>query len=256
MSNYLLGFPNKKERDDFLIAIVVILLFIWLFWYMLMGREKPNLNIVPPVAEIIEEPDADNDGILDIDDRCPNLAGVKENKGCPSDADNDGVYDVDDNCPKIPGISANNGCPSDIDGDGVWDRDDKCPKVKGKAATNGCPPLTQQDLTFLDDLRESVQFESNKADLKPESIADMNRLAEILLVKTDIKLNIEGHTDANGSNHEVLSQQRADACRNYLIQRGVSGDRLKAIGFGKSKPIKGLHGTDARNRRVVFKPVK
>ncbi len=228
MSNYLLGFPNKKERDDFLIAIVVILLFIWLFWYMLMGREKPNLNLVPPVAEIIEEPDTDNDGILDIDDKCPNLAGV----------------------------IANNGCPSDIDGDGVWDKNDKCPKVKGKKATYGCPPLTQQDLTFLDDLRESVQFASGKAELKMKSKADMNRLAEILLMKSGINLMIEGHTDATGSNHQDLSQRRANACKAYLISKGVSGDRLKAIGFGKSKPLQGLPATHPKNRRVIFKPMK
>lgn len=254
MSNYLLGFPNKKERDDFLIAIVVIVLFFWLFWYMLMGREKPNLNVVPPIPTVVEEPDSDKDGIFDVDDKCPNLAGVMANNGCPADTDNDGIYDINDRCPELAGISLNHGCPADSDGDGVYDTEDKCPNKKGKASTNGCPPLSQNDISFLDDLRESVQFESEKADLKSKSIADLNRLAEILLIKKDINLNIEGHTDANGSNHKILSQKRADVCRNYLIQRGVDGARLRAIGYGKSKPIRGLKGTDAKNRRVVFKP--
>ncbi len=255
MSNYLLGFPNKKERDDFFIAIVVILLFVWLFWYMLMGRENPNLNnVVPPVATVVEEPDSDNDGVLDIDDRCPNLAGVSVNNGCPADSDNDGIYDVDDSCPNLAGTSDNRGCPSDLDGDGIYDEDDDCPNEKGKSTNKGCPELTAEDMSFLDDLRESVQFDSGSDVLKLESRRDLDRLAEILNVKSKINLRIEGHTDSTGRNHQDLSQRRANSCKSYLLMKGVHGSRLQAIGFGMSKPLPNMLGSDARNRRVIFQP--
>lgn len=256
MSNYLLGFPNKKERDDFLIAIVVILLFIWLFWYMMMGREKPNLNMVPPVAEVVAEPDTDNDGILDINDKCPNLAGIIANKGCPSDEDNDGIYDMDDKCPKLAGVRANNGCPADSDGDGVYDVNDKCPNERGKASENGCPPLSQSDLSFFDDLRESVQFRTGSAKLDSKSIDDMNRLADILLLKSSVNLKIEGHTDSTGSKdrNQLLSEQRANACRAFLINRGIDGARLISKGFGSTRPIPGTKGDEPENKRVVFEP--
>lgn len=80
-------------------------------------------------------PDADNDGISDAEDACPNTAGLKEYQGCP-DSDGDGVVDKNDACPTVKGTL--NGCP-DTDGDGIADNNDNCPEVAGAAATNGCP---------------------------------------------------------------------------------------------------------------------
>jgi hypothetical protein len=55
-------------------------------------------------------------------------------KGCP-DADGDGITDKDDKCPTVAGPKENAGCPwPDTDGDGVLDKDDKCPEVKGTVA--------------------------------------------------------------------------------------------------------------------------
>ncbi len=282
MSNYLLGFPNKKERDDFLIAIVVILLFFWLFWYMLLGREKPDLNkMIPPVPVVVEEVDTDNDGILDSDDACPRLAGIAENKGCPSDIDNDGVYDSLDRCPEIAGVEANNGCPSDSDGDGVYDKDDscpninfasesgcppdgdgdgifdhldKCPNVAGNAKNGGCP-FSKEELSILDNLK-SVEFEKGRSILVTKSQVDLNELIGILKRNMSTKLMIEGHTDASGSaeGNQSLSQQRAEACRAYLVNNGISSSRLSAKGFGESRLLSGLEPNDSKHRRVIFKP--
>lgn len=80
-------------------------------------------------------PDADNDGISDAEDACPNTAGLKEYQGCP-DTDGDGVVDKNDACPTVKGTL--NGCP-DSDGDGIADNNDTCPEVAGVAAANGCP---------------------------------------------------------------------------------------------------------------------
>ena len=85
--------------------------------------------------------DADNDGVRDMDDHCPRLAGDFRNNGCPEgyqDTDRDGVPDDKDFCIHIKGSPEFNGCP-DTDGDGVSDIDDKCPYLKGTRESNGCP---------------------------------------------------------------------------------------------------------------------
>lgn len=86
-------------------------------------------------------PDTDKDTVADKDDKCPTIAGPVENQGCPwGDADNDTVLDNVDACPSVAGPVENNGCPwPDADGDSVLDKDDKCPNEAGLAANAGCP---------------------------------------------------------------------------------------------------------------------
>jgi outer membrane protein OmpA-like peptidoglycan-associated protein len=102
--------------------------------------------------------DRDHDGILDADDACPDVPGVKtddpQTNGCPPpeapppDRDHDGILDADDACPDVPGVKTDdpktNGCPPDRDHDGILDADDACPDVPGiktdDPKTNGCPP--------------------------------------------------------------------------------------------------------------------
>ena len=83
----------------------------------------------------------DFDGIKDIEDGCPDVAGPVENKGCPwGDADNDGLTDNLDKCINEFGPSENNGCPwPDTDSDKVLDKDDTCPNVAGPVENKGCP---------------------------------------------------------------------------------------------------------------------
>jgi hypothetical protein len=65
-----------------------------------------------------------------VNDACPDVFGLASLKGCP-DTDKDGVADKDDKCPTVAGPKENAGCPfPDTDGDGVLDKDDKCPEVK------------------------------------------------------------------------------------------------------------------------------
>lgn len=82
-------------------------------------------------------PDTDGDGIPDNKDLCPEIAGVEAFKGCP-DTDGDGIPDSEDECPNIAGLKAFKGCP-DTDGDGIPDKEDKCPTLKGPRANDGCP---------------------------------------------------------------------------------------------------------------------
>ncbi len=82
--------------------------------------------------------DADNDGISDRKDKCPDTPAsvAVDEDGCPVDTDGDGVPDYQDSCPDVAGTIA--GCP-DRDGDGVADKDDACPDTKGTKALKGCP---------------------------------------------------------------------------------------------------------------------
>jgi OmpA-OmpF porin, OOP family len=101
---------------------------------------------------------------------------------------------------------------------------------------------------------KNVYFDFDKADLLPESKLELDRVALFLRKSTNITLEIGGHTDDVGSNaaNQKLSEERANAVRAYLTGRGVMGTRLKAVGYGKSKPL--VKGTSeaarAQNRRV------
>lgn len=89
-------------------------------------------------------PDTDLDGIQDSADACPEEAGTPEMNGCP-DQDGDTVADKDDACIDVAGLPVLKGCP-DADGDGIADQNDKCPTVKGEKANGGCPwPDTDGD---------------------------------------------------------------------------------------------------------------
>ena len=97
-----------------------------------------------------EEPDADNDGVIDSEDECPNEAGPASNNGCPvedNDADDDGVVDSNDNCVNVAnpdqtdtdGDELGDACDPDDDNDNVNDDVDSCPLQVGPESNNGCP---------------------------------------------------------------------------------------------------------------------
>ena len=104
-------------------------------------------------------------------------------------------------------------------------------------------------------------FESNKADIKKDSEAELDRLAKIMQSNPEIQVLIEGHTDNLGGteNNLVLSQARANSVALYLIQNhNIDPTRLKALGIGESNPLYPNDSNENRskNRRVVFKIMK
>ena len=92
---------------------------------------------VPGIWEFRGCPDTDEDGTPDSKDSCVTIPGPKELNGCP-DRDHDAVYDHNDSCPDIAGLPIYNGCP-DTDGDSIIDSEDACPDAAGPIETNGCP---------------------------------------------------------------------------------------------------------------------
>jgi OOP family OmpA-OmpF porin len=200
-------------------------------------------------------PDTDLDGVVDIDDQCANTkAGYKvDATGCPMDNDKDGLVNEEDRCPEFAGPVALKGCP-DGDGDGVSDIDDRCPKVKGTIENKGCPEIAKEDVKKITMIAGQIYFETGKATLKKESYAQLDALVTILNKYPEANLTIEGHTDnVGGDEYNMdLSQRRTDSVKAYLMSKGILESRLKAIGFGETKPIADNTKASgrAKNRRV------
>ncbi len=198
--------------------------------------------------------DSDGDGVNDLYDRCPNTPlGMKVNaEGC-SDEDGDGVIDARDQCPGTPpGVPVDiNGC-SDIDGDGISDRLDSCPNSPAgqPVMSNGCG--VEQSVVL-----EGVNFEFGSAKLDPNAQRLLDRVGQSLIDSPKFVVELQGHTDNKGSDayNLILSQDRANSVKAYLIGKGVDAKRMVARGYGERQPIADNSAEEGRvrNRRVEMK---
>ena len=244
------------------------------------GVGTPQYRIVASLAydpqpdkdkPIVAAPkDRDGDGILDKDDACPDVKGVRDadpaKNGCPPDKDGDGILDKDDACPDVPGVKSKDpkkhGCPPDKDGDGIFDADDACVDVPGvpdkDPAKHGCPKVvvTDKEIKIL----QKIEFDFDKATIKPVSDPVIDEVARVMKENPDIELiEVQGHTDNMGSPfyNRQLSDKRAEAVKNALISRGIEAKRLRSKGYGQEKPIADNKTDEGRaeNRRVQFQIV-
>tara|TARA_R110000868_G_scaffold34421_1_gene124316 strand:+ start:10602 stop:12698 length:2097 start_codon:yes stop_codon:yes gene_type:complete len=208
--------------------------------------------------------DEDGDSVLDNVDDCIEQAGPVENNGCPwGDKDGDSVLDNVDDCIEQAGPVENNGCPwKDTDEDGVIDKEDKCINEFGTVANNGCPEpeVTEEVQKTLNAYAKTILFNSGKSSIKTESNAVLAEIIKILQEYPKAKFLIEGHTDSVGSSlvNQKLSDNRANAIKNFLIENGVDALRLSSIGHGESKPIatNATKSGRAQNRRVEINLAK
>ncbi len=85
---------------------------------------------------------------------------------------------------------------------------------------------------------QNIFFDSDKSILKPESVTELNKLLEILKKNEDLRIELGGHTDSDGNDeHNLqLSDDRAKAVVNWLIEKGVDKEKLQYKGYGESKP--------------------
>ncbi len=216
---------------------------------------------VPGTADFKGCPDTDNDGLSDSEDQCPNEAGPLDNQGCPwGDRDGDGLIDKEDSCPSMAGPVENQGCPwEDLDGDGVFDKDDRCPKTPGPAENQGCPVIEEEAQEVINTAFANLEFLSGKDIIKDDSFESLELLAELLVEKTEWKLQIAGHTDNVGkeSTNLALSKKRSLAVASFMESRGVPKERLVTKWFGESQPIADNATTEGKqkNRRVEMEVI-
>ncbi len=224
--------------------------------------------------------DYDRDGIADSDDACPNQRGVAssdpQRNGCPGDLDTDldGIADRSDACPKDKGSRndepSKNGCPTqDGDGDNIPDRFDACPNERGlpdlaDRSHHGCPKqvrVTTGEIVILRQVTFKLGQSSLDQTVDPVSDDLLTEVRDVILQHPEIEIiEVQGHADDTGTAefNTTLSQQRADAVRKWLSQRGIDAKRLTARGYGSTIPIatNQTEGGRQKNRRVQFAIVK
>jgi outer membrane protein OmpA-like peptidoglycan-associated protein len=108
---------------------------------------------------------------------------------------------------------------------------------------------------------KNIFFDVGKADLKPESISEVENIRELLVANAALKVQINGHTDnsGNAASNKALSLKRATAVVNYLSQKGIAASRLSAKGYGSERPIVSNddeEGGRAINRRTEIEIIK
>ena len=137
----------------------------------------------------------------------------------------------------------------DSDGDGVNNCDDRCPNTPAGTVVgpDGC------ELQVAIDLR-GVEFDFDKATLRPESRQTLDEATEVLRQYPDIRVEVAGHTDSIGSDqyNQGLSERRAKSVFDYLVGNGIDSGRLNSRGYGESAPIADNATREGRqrNRRV------
>lgn len=221
--------------------------------------------------------DSDGDGVPDNLDKCPNTApgAAVDVNGCEiADKDGDGIPDNLDKCPDSdPKIKVGpDGCPLDSDGDGIPDHLDECPKTPPglKVLPNGCAligdcrtprpgePVDANgcavDQRFV--LR-GVKFEYDSDRLTQPAQSVLNQVADTLAAYPEVGIEVQGHTDALGTDayNLGLSERRSNSVKRYLVGRGIRAERLRPVGYGESAPIadNATNAGQEENRRVEFR---
>jgi OOP family OmpA-OmpF porin len=234
------------------------------------GENNVDIGLLTTQEQKMVSNDRDNDGIPDDVDQCPDIPedidGFQDADGCPDyDNDNDGIPDSKDLCPNDPedkdGFQDEDGCPDfDNDQDGIADTVDACPNepetYNGYKDDDGCPDEKPIELAQTMVL-EGINFRPGSAQLLDESFPVLDKVFNSLEAFPKIKVEITGHTDNTGDPRAnlILSTERAQAVKDYLVNRGISPTRLTSKGMGEGQPIASNKTPEgkAKNRRIEFK---
>ena len=218
------------------------------------------------------EPDNDGDKILDGGDKCPLEAedadDFQDDDGCADkDDDNDKILDVDDKCPREAEDYDNHmdsdGCDEpDNDTDGIPDVIDQCAlepeTINGNNDDDGCPDSGDSLVMVMPDrieIFEPVTFDGTGAKLSRKSANVLGQVAATMRANREFKrIRVTVHVHPRGSGDKDLSEKRAKAVREWLVQWGIEPERVEARGLGSTRPLvpKKQKGAAALNDRVEF----
>ncbi len=120
----------------------------------------------------------------------------------------------------------------------------------------GAVPLYERMMTDGKIITYGITFDTGKSTIKPESMGEINRIVQLMTENPELKFSVEGHTDTTGkaASNQTLSEARAQAIVDKLVELGIAANRLTAVGKGQTSPIAD-NSTDegrAKNRRVEF----
>jgi len=234
--------------------------------------------------------DTDNDGLSDYDEIM-----THKTDALFADSDKDGLNDGDEiSLHKTNPLKAytdsdgltdaeevnkykTNPLVADTDGDGLSDSDEvskyKTDPLKddtdggsvndGVEVNRGTNPLDPADDIVklgVPIVLEGITFATNKFDITPESESVLQGALKTLQTYSDIQVEISGHTDSDGTNehNQGLSQNRAESVKGWLVSKGISADRITAVGYGEESPRVANDSPDNKrqNRRIEFKRIK
>jgi OOP family OmpA-OmpF porin len=145
----------------------------------------------------------------------------------------------------------------------------------GSAVTKGLTETTHLEKDFIlrkipagDVVIEGIEYDFNKATLRPKSMEILDKIVDLMVLNDNLQIEINSHTDTRGSDkyNMKLSQGRAQSCVDYIISKGISKDRVKAQGYGETKPLvsdeeiakmvpksEEFEAAHQKNRRTAFK---
>lgn len=145
----------------------------------------------------------------------------------------------------------------------------------GSAVTKGLTETTHLEKDFIlrkipagDVVIEGIEYDFNKATLRPKSMEILDKIVDLMVLNDNLQIEINSHTDTRGSDkyNMKLSQGRAQSCVDYIISKGIAKDRVKAQGYGETKPLvsdeeiakmvpksEEFEAAHQKNRRTAFK---
>jgi outer membrane protein OmpA-like peptidoglycan-associated protein len=220
------------------------------------GVGTPDFRGVLMIAYTPEQKaDRDGDGILDRDDACPDVKGVRDpdpqKNGCPppaADRDGDGIPDAEDACPDVKGVRdpdpQKNGCPPaspDRDGDMIPDAEDACPDVKGvrdiDPKKNGCPPDRDGDgILDADDACPDVKGVPNPDPKKHGCPLPVDSDGDGIFDNEDACPNEKGVPDPDPKKHGCPRSVRVSETEIFILEQ-VQFDTAKATIKKVSDPL-------------------